>query len=386
MTRVAVRSRVPPPRGRNPFSRRARRAGDEPDGRRGRVHDEHERLPGGLHRSVVSRTDRRDDRADDRQLRRQRRRSRIGAAAGRRRRRARAVAHVLELARRRRSPDAGSRRRKFPLSKALIRDASRDTSGPSASCAASSQRGDEPTREALARARRVSVDGRPRPRVARHDARSGTTGADPDAPYHIVAYDFGIKRNILRLFAEHGLPRDGRARRDAGRRGARARAERRVSLEWPGRSGGRVVRAGHGARRSPTKACRFSGSAWGIRSLGSPTARNTVKMPYGHRGGNHPVKEIATGRVLITSQNHGFAVAGRRGGDSRGAGARGHAREPERRHGRGAPAPRASRSSPSSTIRRPRPAPHDARPLFDEFLETVRSHAVRLEVGQTLDT
>jgi carbamoyl-phosphate synthase small subunit len=33
-------------------------------------------------------------------------------------------------------------------------------------------------------------------------------------------------------------------------------------------------------------------------------------MPYGHRGGNHPVKDVATGRVLITSQNHGFAVKG----------------------------------------------------------------------------
>jgi len=36
----------------------------------------------------------------------------------------------------------------------------------------------------------------------------------------------------------------------------------------------------------------------------------TVKLPYGHRGGNHPVRELAGGRVLITSQNHGFAVEG----------------------------------------------------------------------------
>ena len=37
---------------------------------------------------------------------------------------------------------------------------------------------------------------------------------------------------------------------------------------------------------------------------------DTTKLPYGHRGGNHPVRELATGRVLITSQNHGFAVMG----------------------------------------------------------------------------
>jgi carbamoyl-phosphate synthase small subunit len=40
----------------------------------------------------------------------------------------------------------------------------------------------------------------------------------------------------------------------------------------------------------------------------------TVKLPYGHRGGNHPVRDLATGQVLITSQNHGFAVRGETGG------------------------------------------------------------------------
>ena len=52
------------------------------------------------------------------------------------------------------------------------------------------------------------------------------------------------------------------------------------------------------------------GICLGHQILGLTYGAHTVKMPYGHRGGNHPVKDLATGRVLITSQNHGFAVAG----------------------------------------------------------------------------
>ena len=52
------------------------------------------------------------------------------------------------------------------------------------------------------------------------------------------------------------------------------------------------------------------GICLGHQLLGLTFGGETVKMPYGHRGGNHPVKELATGRVLITSQNHGFAVSG----------------------------------------------------------------------------
>ena len=63
--------------------------------------------------------------------------------------------------------------------------------------------GDRADTRSARRARRLPVDGRAGPRVARDDAASDIQWGDPDAPYHIVAYDFGIKRNILRLFAEH---------------------------------------------------------------------------------------------------------------------------------------------------------------------------------------
>jgi carbamoyl-phosphate synthase small subunit len=102
-----------------------------------------------------------------------------------------------------------------------------------------------------------------------------------------------------------------------------------------------------------------------------------VKMPYGHRGGNHPVKELATGRVLITAQNHGFAVEGGEESDGGIAGAP----ELELTHvnlNDGTVEGLRHRNKPIFAVQyhpEAAPGPHDARPLFDEFLETVRSHA-----------
>ena len=106
----------------------------------------------------------------------------------------------------------------------------------------------------------------------------------------------------------------------------------------------------------------------------------TFKLPFGHRGANHPVKDLATGRIDITSQNHGFAVAGpgrRAAHRGRRAGAlgdrlrrrRAHPPQPLRPHGRGAAR---CATSPAATVQyhpEAGPGPHDARHLFDSFLE-----------------
>jgi carbamoyl-phosphate synthase small subunit len=99
-----------------------------------------------------------------------------------------------------------------------------------------------------------------------------------------------------------------------------------------------------------------------------------VKMSYGHRGGNHPVKELASGRVLITAQNHGFAVAGENGAIP-------GAPELEVTHvnlNDGSIEGLRHRAKPIFAVQyhpEAAPGPHDGRPLFDEFMETVRSHA-----------
>jgi len=193
------------------------------------------------------------------------------------------------------------------------------------------------------------------------------------APYHIVAYDFGIKRNILRLFAEHEcrvtvVP-------------AETSAEEVLALEpngvflsnGPGDPAA-VSYAPPTVRALADRGVPIFGICLGHQILGLTFGAQTEKMPYGHRGGNHPVKELSTGRVLITSQNHGFAVTG--DADSI----------------PGAPELEVThvnlndktveglrhRSKPIFAVQyhpEAAPGPHDARPLFDEFLETVRSHA-----------
>ena len=124
---------------------------------------------------------------------------------------------------------------------------------------------------------------------------------------HVVAYDFGIKRNILRLLADGGcrmtvLP-------------AQTSAEEALALE----PDGIFLSNGPGDPEpcdyaiAATRAFLETdlpvfGLCLGHQLLGLAAGARTVKMKFGHHGANHPVQDIETGRVFITSQNHGFAV------------------------------------------------------------------------------
>jgi carbamoyl-phosphate synthase small subunit len=139
-----------------------------------------------------------------------------------------------------------------------------------------------------------------------------TVGPD-SAPFKVVAYDYGMKRNIVRLLVESGcqvtvVPAGTPAREVLGRK------PNGVFLSnGPGDPAAvdyapRIIRE-IAATRTP-----LFGICLGHQILGLTFGARTVKLPYGHRGGNHPVKDLETGRVLITSQNHGFAVLGEEGG------------------------------------------------------------------------
>ncbi len=126
-------------------------------------------------------------------------------------------------------------------------------------------------------------------------------------PYHVVAYDFGVKRNILRMLADRGC---------------------RVSVvpaEWPASAvldlqpDGVFLSNGPGDPEPCDYAIRaikalverglpVFGICLGHQLLGLASGARTVKMKFGHHGANHPVQDLATGRVMISSQNHGFAV------------------------------------------------------------------------------
>ena len=108
----------------------------------------------------------------------------------------------------------------------------------------------------------------------------------------------------------------------------------------------------------------------------------TFKLPFGHRGANHPVKDLETGKIEITAQNHGFAVVGPGGEHTRRrrrAGALGDrlrrrravAPEPLRPHGRG---PRPAATCPGACVQyhpEAGPGPHDSLYLFDRFLDLI---------------
>ena len=129
----------------------------------------------------------------------------------------------------------------------------------------------------------------------------------PESRYHVVVYDFGIKTNILRMLADRGcrltvVP-------------AQTPAAEAFSLN----PDGIFFSNGPGdpepcdyaitALRQVLESRKpFFGICLGHQLLGLALGGQTRKMPFGHHGANHPVQDLDSGRVMITSQNHGFEV------------------------------------------------------------------------------
>ena len=129
-----------------------------------------------------------------------------------------------------------------------------------------------------------------------------------DAKTHVVAYDYGIKRNILRMLVE---------------RGSRVTV---VPATTPAREVLRMQPDGVFLSNGPgdPEPCDYAieaigeildatqlpvfGICLGHQLMGLASGAKTLKMKFGHHGANHPVKDLETGQVVITSQNHGFAV------------------------------------------------------------------------------
>jgi carbamoyl-phosphate synthase small subunit len=124
---------------------------------------------------------------------------------------------------------------------------------------------------------------------------------------HVVAYDFGIKRNILRMLADHGC------------RITVVPAQTSASEVLQLAPDGVFLSNGPGDPEPCDYAIQATrelletdvpifGICLGHQLLGLAVGARTVKMKFGHHGANHPVQDLDSGRVLISSQNHGFAV------------------------------------------------------------------------------
>jgi carbamoyl-phosphate synthase small subunit len=129
-----------------------------------------------------------------------------------------------------------------------------------------------------------------------------------NARFHVVAYDYGIKRNILRMIAERGARVTVVPAQMPARDVLRMKPDGVFLANGPGdpepcdyaiESIGEILDA--------TKIPVF-GICLGHQLMGLASGAKTLKMKFGHHGANHPVKDLDTGRVVITSQNHGFAV------------------------------------------------------------------------------
>ncbi len=135
----------------------------------------------------------------------------------------------------------------------------------------------------------------------------GGFGKRAGVRFHVVAYDYGVKRNILRMLVERGcritvLP-------------AQTQAKEALALK----PDGVFLSNGPGDPEPCDYAIRAIreiidtgtptfGICLGHQLMGLASGAKTVKMKFGHHGANHPVKDLASGMVVITSQNHGFAV------------------------------------------------------------------------------
>ncbi len=144
-------------------------------------------------------------------------------------------------------------------------------------------------------------------REASLDWVSRHAGPHPDLSYRVVAYDYGVKYNILRMLVDHGCNVDV------------VPATMPVDEVLAYNPDGVFLSNGPGdpepcgyaienIKKLLEQKVPVFGICLGHQLLALACGASTMKMKFGHHGANHPVQELASGRVMITSQNHGFAV------------------------------------------------------------------------------
>jgi carbamoyl-phosphate synthase small subunit len=198
---------------------------------------------------------------------------------------------------------------------------------------------------------------------------------NPQTRYHVVAYDYGIKKNILCMLVD---------------RGARVTV---VSARTPAAEVLAMKPDGVFLSNGPgdPEPCDYAieaiasivqselpvfGICLGHQLLALASGASTVKMKFGHHGANHPVQDLASGVVMITSQNHGFAVDESSLPDNLRATHRslfdGSLQAVERTD-----KPAFSfQGHPEAS-----PGPHDVAPLFDRFFEMIAQHKAHAGVA-----
>ncbi|MFP1981211.1 glutamine-hydrolyzing carbamoyl-phosphate synthase small subunit [Lonsdalea quercina] len=195
-----------------------------------------------------------------------------------------------------------------------------------------------------------------------------TAKDESELPYHVVAYDYGAKRNILRMLVDRGCRLTVVPAQTSAEDVLKLRPDGVFLSNGPGDPAPCDYAIDAIKTLLDTEIPIF-GICLGHQLLALASGADTIKMKFGHHGGNHPVKDLDADRVMITAQNHGFAVdeatlpanlrvthkslfdgslQGIHRSDKPAFSFQGH--------------PEAS------------PGPHDAAPLFDHFIELIESY------------
>ena len=187
-------------------------------------------------------------------------------------------------------------------------------------------------------------------------------------PYHVVAYDFGAKRNILRMLADRGCRLTVVPAKTSAAEVLAMNPDGIFLSNGPGDPAPCDYAIAAIQEFLKTEIPVF-GICLGHQLLGLASGAKTVKMKFGHHGGNHPVKDLDRNVVMITSQNHGFAV------DEATLPANLRATHKSLFDGSLQGIHRTDKPAfsfqghPEAS-----PGPHDAAPLFDHFIELIKKY------------
>ena len=131
--------------------------------------------------------------------------------------------------------------------------------------------------------------------------------AESELPFHVVAYDFGAKRNILRMLVDRGCRLTVVPAKTSAEEVLKMNPDGIFLSNGPGDPAPCDYAIAAIEKFLETDIPVF-GICLGHQLLALASGAKTVKMKFGHHGGNHPVKDIDNNVVMITAQNHGFAV------------------------------------------------------------------------------
>ncbi len=193
-----------------------------------------------------------------------------------------------------------------------------------------------------------------------------TPKAESELPYHVVAYDFGVKQNILRMLVERGCKLTVVPAKTPANEVLSLNPDGIFLSNGPG-DPAPCTYAIEAIKQFLTTNIPVFGICLGHQLLALACGAKTVKMKFGHHGGNHPVKDLENNRVMITAQNHGFAV------DESTLPA--HLRATHKSLFDGSLQGIHHNQKPAFSFQghpEASPGPHDAAPLFDHFIELIK--------------